>query len=333
MKIPRRTPDLPVPPDQHEPQDVEREEAGGDLPLEPDVLTAELPFDAPAPGLSADFVVDLTQLYLNDIGQHALLTPGEELTLARAMRAGDFAARQTLIERNLRLVVSLARHYVHRGLALPDLVEEGNLGLIHALGKFDPERGFRFSTYATWWIRQSIERAVMNQSRTIRLPAHVVKEMNVVLRALRHLESHTRQDGRDTTLEDVAHLLGKSVAEVERLLRYREQPVSLDAPLPADTTLTVGDSVADESAASPELLLHVSAIERYIGEWLAELTPRQRGVIERRYGLNGYDVVTLDELAGELGVTRERVRQIQGEAIDKLRGRIARRGLDKEDFL
>ena len=333
MKIPRRTPDLPVPPDQHEPPDVEREEAGGDLPLEPDVLTAELPFDAPAPGLSADFVVDLTQLYLNDIGQHALLTPGEELTLARAMRAGDFAARQTLIERNLRLVVSLARHYVHRGLALPDLVEEGNLGLIHALGKFDPERGFRFSTYATWWIRQSIERAVMNQSRTIRLPAHVVKEMNVVLRALRHLESHARQDGRDTTLEDVAHLLGKSVAEIERLLRYREQPVSLDAPLPADTTLTVGDSVADESAASPELLLHVSAIERYIGEWLAELTPRQRGVIERRYGLNGYDVVTLDELAGELGVTRERVRQIQGEAIDKLRGRIARRGLDKEDFL
>ncbi|HET9045777.1 MAG TPA: RNA polymerase sigma factor RpoS [Casimicrobiaceae bacterium] len=296
-------------------------------------MTAELPLEAPAPGLSADFVVDLTQLYLNDIGQRALLTADEELKLARAMRAGDFDARQTLIERNLRLVVSLARHYVHRGLALPDLVEEGNLGLIHALEKFDPERGFRFSTYATWWIRQAIERAVMCQSRTIRLPAHVVKEMNVVLRAQRHLESHAPAEGRDTTLDDVAHLLGKSVDEIERLLRYREQPVSLDAPLPADSTLTVRDGIADESAVSPELLLHVSAIERYVGEWLADLTPRQRQVIERRYGLNGYDVVTLDELAREMGVTRERVRQIQGEAIDKLRLRIARRGLDKEDFL
>jgi RNA polymerase nonessential primary-like sigma factor len=333
MKIPRRAPEFPAPSDPQESPDVEREDAGADPTPEPDTLTADLPLDAPAPGLSADFVVDLTQLYLNDIGQHALLTAGEELELARAMRAGDFEARQTLIERNLRLVVSLARHYVHRGLALPDLVEEGNLGLIHALEKFDPERGFRFSTYATWWIRQSIERAVMNQSRTIRLPAHVVKEMNVVLRALRHLESHAPAEGPDTTLEDVAHLLGKSVAEIERLLRYREQPVSLDAPLPADATLTVRDGVADESAASPELLLHVSAIERYVGEWLAELTPRQRSVIERRYGLNGYDVATLDELAGEMGVTRERVRQIQGEAIDKLRGRIARRGLEKEDFL
>ena len=152
-----------------------------------DTVSFELPLDAPVPGLAADFVVDLTQLYLNDIGARPLLTPPQELALARATRAGDFSARQTLIERNLRLVVSIARHYLHRGLALPDLVEEGNLGLIHALEKFDPERGFRFSTYATWWIRQSIERAVMNQSRTIRLPVNIVKEMNVVLRAMRHL--------------------------------------------------------------------------------------------------------------------------------------------------
>ena len=238
-----------------------------------------------------------------------------------------------MIERNLRLVVSLARHYTNRGLALPDLIEEGNLGLIHALEKFDPERGFRFTTYATWWIRQSIERAVMNQSRTIRLPAHVVKELNVVLRALRHLETHAPAGGRDATLEDVAHLLGKDVGDVERLLRFREQPVSLDAPLATDATQTLGDNVADESASSPELLLHSSAIERHVGEWLAELNPRQRTVIERRYGLNGHDVATLDELAGEMGVTRERVRQIQGEAIDKLRLRIARRGLGKDDFL
>ena len=298
-----------------------------------DAVSFELPLDPPPAGLAADFVVDLTQLYLNDIGTRPLLTPAEELALARAMRGGDFEARQTLIERNLRLVVSIARHYVHRGLALPDLVEEGNLGLIHALEKFDPERGFRFSTYATWWIRQSIERAVMNQSRTIRLPANIVKEMNVVLRAMRHLETHAPAGERDTTLEDVAHLLGKSVDEIERLLRYREQPISLDAPLDRDQGLTVRDGVADDAAVSPELLLHVSSIERFVGEWLAELTDRQRRVIERRYGLNGCDVAALDELASEMGVTRERIRQIQVEALEKLRGRIARRGFEKEDLL
>jgi RNA polymerase nonessential primary-like sigma factor len=305
----------------------------GGAAVEPDTLSGELALDIPAPGLSSDFVADVTQLYLNDIGQHALLTPVEELALARAMRGGDFAARQTLIERNLRLVVSLARHYTNRGLALPDLVEEGNLGLIHALEKFDPERGFRLSTYATWWIRQSIERAVMNQARTIRLPAHVVKEMNVVLRALRHLETHAPGGNGDATLEDVAHLLGKSVGEVERLLRYREQPVSLDTPLDHDPALTVQDAVADDAAVSPELLLHVSGIERYVDEWMGELPQRQRRVIERRYGLRGCDVATLDELAAEMGVTRERVRQIQGEALDKLRSRIARRGFDKDDLL
>jgi RNA polymerase nonessential primary-like sigma factor len=302
-------------------------------PAPPDRYTRDLPLDAPPSGLAADFVADLTQLYLNEIGQHALLTAPEELALARAMRGGDFTARQTLIERNLRLVVSLARHYTNRGLALPDLIEEGNLGLIHALEKFDPERGFRFTTYATWWIRQSIERAVMNQSRTIRLPAHVVKELNVVLRALRHLENHPPASGRDATLEDVAHLLDKQVDEIERLLRYHEQPLSLDAPLDRDPGLTVGEGVADESALSPELLLHESALERSVAEWLGELPDRQRRVIERRYGLNGCAVATLDDLARELGVTRERVRQIQGEALDKLRGRLARKGYERDDLL
>ena len=147
----------------------------------------------------------------------ALVRSGE-LSLARAMARGDFAARQRLIEHNLRLVVSIAKHYTNRGLALPDLIEEGNLGLIHALNKFDAERGFRFSTYATWWIRQAVERAIMNQSRTVRLPAHVVKELNVVLRALRHLEMHGQPDGRDVALEDVAHLLDKPVEKVRKVL-------------------------------------------------------------------------------------------------------------------
>jgi RNA polymerase nonessential primary-like sigma factor len=297
---------------------------------EPDRYSGDLPLEEPQAGLSGDLVTDVTQLYLNDVGQHALLTPAEELRYARATREGDFRARQTMIERNLRLVVSIARHYTHRGVALPDLIEEGNLGLIHALEKFDPERGFRFTTYATWWIRQSIERAIMNQSRTIRLPAHVVKELNVVLRALRHLETHAPPGGHDPSLEDVAHLLGKEVADVERLLRHQEHMLSLDAPLDRESGLTIADGIADEDARAPELLLHDSAIEASVAGWLAELNPRQRMVIERRYGLNACEVTTLEDLAAELGVTRERVRQIQGEALDKLRAKLERRGFTKD---
>jgi RNA polymerase nonessential primary-like sigma factor len=238
-----------------------------------------------------------------------------------------------MIERNLRLVVSIARHYTHRGVALPDLIEEGNLGLIHALTKFDPERGFRFTTYATWWIRQAVERAILNQSRTIRVPAHVVRELNVVLRAQRHLETHMPAGGRETTLEDVAHLLDKPVAEIERLLRLQEHVLSLDAPLDRESGTTLADGIADDDARAPELQLHVAEIESAVGGWLAELSARQRTVIERRYGLNGHDVATLDELAREMGVTRERVRQIQGEALDKLRAKLTRRGYTRDALL
>jgi len=315
-------------PDRHAPPSAEP--AADDAPFEPDTLSGDLPLEEPAAGLSGDLVTDVTQLYLNDVGQHALLTAAEELAFARAVRDGDFAARQTMIERNLRLVVSIARHYLHRGVALPDLIEEGNLGLIHALEKFDPERGFRFTTYATWWIRQSIERAIMNQSRTIRLPAHVVKELNVVLRALRHLETHAPAGAHDPSLEDVAHLLGKPVADVERLLRHQEHMLSLDAPLDRDSGLTVADGIADDEARAPELLLHDSAIESSVAGWLAELNARQRLVIERRYGLNGCEVTTLEELASEIGVTRERVRQIQSEALEKLRAKLERRGYTRE---
>jgi len=300
---------------------------------ERDRWTRELPLDEPAPGLSADFVNDITQIYLNEIGQHLLLKADEELSLARAMKAGEFAARQRLIEHNLRLVVSIAKHYTNRGLALPDLIEEGNLGLIHALEKFDPERGFRFTTYATWWIRQAVERAIMSQSRTIRLPAHVVKELNVVLRALRHLETHGMPGGREASLDDVAHLLGKPIEHVRRVVGYNEHVASLDAPLDRDSGLSIGDGIADDGALAPELLLHNSEIETWVRQWLAELSERQRTVIERRYGLNGRDAGTLEELAGELGVTRERVRQIQAEALDKLRARLKRRGLDRDALL
>jgi RNA polymerase nonessential primary-like sigma factor len=300
---------------------------------EPDRYTAELPLSEPEPGLGADIVNDVTQMYLNEIDQHVLLDAEEESTLARAFAAGDFTARQRLIQHNLRLVVSIAKHYTNRGVALPDLIEEGNLGLIHALEKFDVARGFRFTTYATWWIRQSVERAIMNQSRTIRLPAHVVKELNVVLRALRHLDMHGLTGGREATLDDVAHLLGKPVERVRRVLGYNERVTSLDAPLDRDAGVSIADGVADESLLAPELVLHNTEIEAWVRQWLAELNGRQRAVIERRYGLNNQEVATLEELARDLSLTRERVRQIQSEALERLRSRLKGRGIDKDALL
>ncbi|WP_303783869.1 RNA polymerase sigma factor RpoS [Azovibrio restrictus] len=277
-----------------------------------------------------DFLEDVTQLYLNQIGAKPLLSPAEELETARRVRQGDFAARQKMIEHNLRLVVNIAKHYLNRGIPLLDLVEEGNLGLIHALEKFDPERGFRFSTYATWWIRQSIERGIMNQSRTIRLPVHVVKEINVVLRAMRHLES---ESSRERTLEQVALLLDKPVEEIRHILYLNEHIASLDTPLEIDSNQTVGDLIADENSEDPESLLQGHERNRLVAEWLGQLSERQRQVVERRYGLNGYEVATLDAIATDLELTRERVRQIQMEGLDRLRRILKRGGLTRDSLL
>jgi RNA polymerase nonessential primary-like sigma factor len=273
--------------------------------------------------------VDVTQLYLNEIGQAPLLTAEEEVALARRIAAGDFAARQTMIERNLRLVVNIAKHYAHRGLALLDLVEEGNLGLIHALEKFDPERGFRFSTYATWWIRQNIERAIMNQSRTIRLPVHVIKDLNVFLRARRHLETH---GVADPTPEDIAALTGHPVDEVRKTLQLNERVASLDAPLDVDPGLSLGEAIADENAHLPEEVLQIEEVERHVAAWLKELNDKQRWVIERRFGLHGQEPCTLEDLARDLNVTRERVRQIQMEALRVLRQMLRRRGMRRDEL-
>jgi len=274
------------------------------------------------------FLDDVTQLYLNEIGATPLLKPAEELTLSRAACAGDFAARQHMIEANLRLVVSIARHYQHRGIPLDDLIEEGNLGLIHALEKFEPERGFRFSTYATWWIRQNVERAIMNQSRTIRLPVHVVKELNTVLQALRRFQQDDRaHDVAGYALESVAKLLHKPVDEIRRILVLNERTTSLDAPLDIDPDLTVADALADESGVDPEAMVEHAEIDRHLSEWVCELSERHRRVVEARYGLNGQDIATLEVLANELGITRERVRQIQMEALERLRQRLARQGV------
>jgi RNA polymerase nonessential primary-like sigma factor len=273
---------------------------------------------------------DPTLIYLNEIGQNALLTAAEEYSLACRVTQGDFEARQRMIECNLRLVVSIAKHYINRGMALLDLIEEGNLGLIHALEKFDPERGFRFSTYATWWIRQNIERAIMNQSRTIRIPVHVIREMNVCLRAFRHLEVHK---GNEPSVEEVAHLLGKPVADVRYVLNLNEHMASLDTPLDIDPSLSLSDAIPDENALSPELQLQHTELEALVRQWLEELGDKQRCVVERRFGLNGHAIHTLEEVADTLDITRERVRQIQVETLKLLRHSLKRKGISRDDTL
>ncbi|MDR3159273.1 MAG: RNA polymerase sigma factor RpoS [Zoogloeaceae bacterium] len=279
---------------------------------------------------AADLFEDVTRLYLNQIGGKPLLGLKEELETVRKAHAGDFAARQKMIEHNLRLVVNIAKHYLNRGIPLLDLVEEGNLGLMHALEKFDPDRGFRFSTYATWWIRQSIERGIMNQARTIRLPVHVAKEINTVLRAMRRLESEA---SRERAIEQVAHLLDKTPAAIRRILYLNEHISSLDAPLEIDPTHSVVDFIADESGANPETVLQHNETHLLIQEWLGQLTERQLQVIERRYGLNGREIATLDRIASDLDLTHERVRQIQMESLEYLRNLLKRGGITRESIL
>lgn len=303
--------------------DLESQEP--DLPPEVEAFV-----ERAAPAFENEFLSDVTQIYLNEIGANPLLTAEEEGALARRVREGDFAARQTMIERNLRLVVNIAKHYLNRGIPLLDLVEEGNLGLMHALDKFDPERGFRFSTYATWWIRQNIERAIMNQSRTIRLPVHVVKELNQVLRAQRSLEA---AGNGEFTLEQIAQKLDKSVEEVRAILALSEHTASLDAPLEIDPTLSIGESLADEQAATPDAHIQDTEVEELIHQWISTLNEKQRLVIRHRYGLDECEVMTLEELAARLSLTRERVRQIQLEALGQLRRTVKRRGISRDELL
>ena len=285
----------------------------------------------------ASDATDTLQAYLREIGKSPLLTPQEEFETATRARGGDFAARQAMIEHNLRLVVSVAKNYAGRGLPLIDLIEEGNLGLMHAIDKFEPERGFRFSTYASWWIRQSIERAVMHQARLVRLPVHVVRELHQVLRMRRTLEAQAMHLGRDgqaaVHTEDIATALDKPAAEIAALLKFAELPASLDAPLERGSieagAETLLDAVADEQSVDPL----TSRLEHEIGGLLASgigaLSAREREVLSGRYGLGERDAETLEAIARRLGLTRERVRQIQQEALAKLRRAMARSGVDK----
>lgn len=259
---------------------------------------------------------DATQMYLGEIGASPLLSAEEEVHFARRALRGDQAARKRMIESNLRLVVKIARRYCNRGLPLLDLIEEGNLGLIRAVEKFDPERGFRFSTYATWWIRQTIERAIMNQTRTIRLPIHVVKELNVYLRASRELAQKLDHEPKP---EEIAARLDKSVADVNRMLGLNERISSVDTPMSNDSEKLLLDTIADEAVMGPVETLQEDDLSQNIQHWLGTLSEKQREVLARRFGLMGFESSTLEQVGHEIGLTRERVRQIQVEALKRLR--------------
>ncbi|OIN12348.1 RNA polymerase sigma factor RpoS [Oceanisphaera psychrotolerans] len=268
--------------------------------------------------------LDVTQLYLGEIGFSPLLTAEEEVLYSRRALRGDLVARKRMIESNLRLVVKISRRYNNRGLALLDLIEEGNLGLIRAVEKFDPERGFRFSTYATWWIRQTIERAIMNQTRTIRLPIHVVKELNVYLRTAREL-AHSLD--HEPTAEEIAAALDKPVEDVSRMLKLNEKISSVDTPIGGDGDKALLDVITDENDTDPETETQDDDMRVSLVRWLEELNPKQREVLARRFGLLGYEASTLEDVGREIGLTRERVRQIQVESLRRLKEVLTQQGL------
>ena len=271
---------------------------------------------------------DVTRIYLSEIGRAKLLTAEEEQTISRAARNGCMASRQRMIECNLRLVVKVARAYINRGLPLLDLIEEGNLGLIRAVEKFDPDKGFRFSTYATWWIRQSVERSIMNQCRTVRLPIHVIRELTNYLRTTREMEQAM---GRRPAVDEVADKLDKTSDALYALFSFNEPSSSADSMSPGGGTVL--ESIADEQSRNPENEYAEKAAGELLGHWLDLLPAQQRIVVEHRFGLHGQGRRTLEEVGELLGVTRERVRQVQLAALTRLREISRREGVMEAPFI
>ncbi len=318
--------DDPLLDEEKQEEDAEETMSGAEE-LEP----VEAPWAPPAT-TSREFTqdeLDATRMYLSEIGFSPLLTAQEEVYFARLVIRGDASARNRMVESNLRLVVKIARRYMNRGLSLLDLIEEGNLGLIHAVEKFDPERGFRFSTYATWWIRQTIERALMNQTRTIRLPIHIIKEINGYLRVARQLAQTL---DHEPTAEDIAQAMGKSVTEVKRMLQLNERVASVDTPIGKDEDRSLLDAIPDDNNIDPSQLLQDADLNEKLDQWLDQLNDKQRIVVKRRFGLGGLEKATLEQVGNEIGVTRERVRQIQIDALRRLRKILETEGFSL-DFL
>ncbi len=268
---------------------------------------------------------DPTDLYLKEIGAAPLLSKEEEVHYARLVHQGDPAAKKRMIESNLRLVVKIARRYLRSGMPILDLIEEGNIGLIRAVEKFDPELGFRFSTYGAWWIQQTIERAIMSQNRTIRLPVHMVKRLNSCLKASRELAKNM---DHEPTIEQIANKLNKPADEVEKLMGLNERVISIDMPISDEINKPLLDSIGS-NALDPAQLVQSNNLKHHISRWLTKLTSMQRAVVERRFGLNNHEATTLEQTGNDIGVTRERVRQLQSEALKTLREVIESRG---EDF-
>lgn len=308
--------------EQDKPSDLEEvfEEIAEDLNQDPEKLQEELK-------LEAEDARDLTRLYLHEIGFRSLLTAQEEWDLARRIQQGDEDARRIMIESNLRLVIKIAKSYLNRGMAFLDLIEEGNLGLMHAIEKFDPDRGFRFSTYATWWIRQSIERAIMNQTRTIRLPIHVIKELNIYRRAAREIEEKL---GESATPEKIAHMVDRPIDDVKKILYSDDSVTSMDSPITEDDR-NLFDFLPDRDQPDPEMILGDQNFQENLIEWLNELPEREKEIIQRRFGIGEFkEKQTLDEVGEAVGLTRERVRQLQKSAQKHLRRILERNGLNFE---
>jgi len=274
-------------------------------------------------------LLDPTRQYLDEIGISPLLTADEEKYFSRLALAGDETARQRMIESNLRLVVKISRRYINRGLPLLDLIEEGNLGLIHAVKKFDPERGFRFSTYATWWIRQTIERAIMNQSRTVRLPIHIIKDINSCLRVARRLRQEREVN---PTVQDIALYLQRDVSEVQRLMTLHERVTLRAGASDAEGSGPV-DRLQAKRNLGPSQCAQKAVVNDIVDHWVWELNDKQRAVVERRFGLHGCRRATLEQIGEEIGVTRERVRQIQLDALKNLRDMMESHGISGESML
>lgn len=278
----------------------------------------------------ADDNADLVQCYLNDIGKIPLLKPSEEHYLAQRTCAGDLDAREKMISHNLRLVVSIAKHYLDRGVPFLDLIEEGNLGLIHALEKFDPERGFRFSTYASWWIRHDIERALVNQARSIRLPMHIHKQLKSCLRIKHQLEVNGI---KNASAADIASIGNHTEEEVLQLLQHNIQLTYIDAPFDADPESSIADVMADESSLSLEDKVQSKDVHEQVEQMVNTLPDKLKMLVQRRFGLHNYDNATLTELANELGVSLERVRQMQSRAFKLMSENMSQKNLSRKHFI